>query len=120
MSKLCTQCNLNKHKTSFNKNSRNSDGLKSWCKECCNRKNLEWRDKKPEQYRETAKLASKRWSDKNPEKRKAAHKAWYEANKEKHAGLCKSWREDNSEKHKEYQREYMKARYHKNKTNKGA
>jgi hypothetical protein len=33
--KRCTKCGVEKPKDSFNKQSRQKDGLSSWCKDCC-------------------------------------------------------------------------------------
>ena len=41
--KLCTKCKLIKHITNFSKDKTHTDGLRSYCKDCCSEKDALWR-----------------------------------------------------------------------------
>lgn len=40
--KTCTKCKLSKPEGEFSKHKRSSDGLKGWCKKCCNEANKKY------------------------------------------------------------------------------
>ena len=42
MSKECTKCRKTKNKSEFFKDKKRSDGLRHWCKKCCNEANKKW------------------------------------------------------------------------------
>ena len=77
--KQCGKCKIYKPLDCFGKHKRSWDGLQGQCKEC-NKEN------------------SKKWNEKNPEKRKE---------------YSKKWREKNLEKSKEYSKKYYKKYYKK-------
>lgn len=72
--KVCTHC---KQKGEFGKNTRNKDGLNSWCKKCL-----------ALSYRQ------------NQKKRKAYSKQWYNNNKDYAKSYAKQWRRDNPDKNR--------------------
>lgn len=84
--KVCSKCNQKLPVSSFNKSSRNKDGIYSSCKEC-----------------------RKKFLD--PKKEAARKRKWVEDNKEKHNENCRLWAENNYEKRKQIKRNY----YEKNK-----
>lgn len=78
-SKTCSKCEETKAKTEFNKAKNHSDGLRSYCRECDNKKSAEW-------YRankDRAAAYNKSWINSNSEKRKSQHKNWLKANSDK-------------------------------------
>lgn len=70
--KLCSRCNLPKHKSEFGKDPKTRDGLRHWCKQCCNETNKEWQKSNPKKH--AAQMA--RWRKANPEKSKATLKKY--------------------------------------------
>jgi len=50
MTKTCTKCQSEKEASEFYKDSRNSDGLRSWCKVCSIKSDKSWQKRNPEKY----------------------------------------------------------------------
>lgn len=44
--KTCTKCGRTLEKTEFAKRAKSSDGLQSWCKDCCRKANHETQEKR--------------------------------------------------------------------------
>lgn len=82
--KACTKCGTSKPKTDFCRDSRRSDGLKSWCKDCDN-------------------AANAAWYAANREKRRAVINAWNEANRDRVRATTAKWEAENPDRARERQ-----------------
>lgn len=105
--KVCKKCNIEKDVYEFGKLKVSKDGLMYSCKECNNKKCVEYRKNNPQKILEQ----QKNWRDKNPEVVYKRFKKWRENNREKHNEIKRNWYNKNPEKRKEY-RENYKPRKH--------
>ncbi len=88
--KRCTKCGILKSTTEFGPNKRNkTDGLYFWCKECNNKRSLEYAKKHKEQRKRTCKKYMEahkdyydNWRNENTELKKESDKNWRKNNKE--------------------------------------
>ena len=100
--KTCVSCNKEKAFIDFSNNNASPDGKHSYCKECSNQKNKEWREKNSEKNKQTI----KKWKEANADKIREYKRKRKPTEKEKDGK--KRWTEKNAEKLKEYQRQYKK------------
>jgi 5-methylcytosine-specific restriction endonuclease McrA len=94
--KECRSCHTSVRLEDFIKDSRNKDGHGSWCKDCKNKKNVEWAKANPK----TVAKISKKWREANLDK-VAKLKAEYRSNpKNKKAELEQKriWASNNKDK----------------------
>ena len=111
--KTCTNCNESKPIEKFNRDERSKDGLRPWCKACCNDYFRKYRLANPEKTH----AAIRRWAvanlDKrraaarqrqfaNPEKRRAADLKYRLTNPEKKRAATRRWRLSHPQKEREY------------------
>ncbi len=95
--KHCSKCNVSKPLEMFSKCAANKDGLHRWCKDC-------------------AKVAKKKWYDKNAESERAKamqyHYDNYEKNKEYKIKKANEWQNKNKERYKAIAKKcYEKTKY---------
>lgn len=104
--KHCSKCLQSKPKDGFNKWSRSKDGLQPWCRECQreDRKTEASRARQARYYqanRPRLDLKTKKWVEKNPERRKEIVKKYdykrYWANPEKWRKYQSAWAKANPE-----------------------
>lgn len=98
--KKCKICNheFEANLENFYKNSKNKDGLHSYCKECMKKKSKKWMKDNDERYREKMhERAVRRWE--RPEN-KEYQREWSKVQREN--GYLKDWQENNKEKLAEY------------------
>jgi len=86
--KICSKCKDTKPLNLYGKDKRRKDGLRSECNEC-------------------RKLDSKKYREKNPEKRKKTLIKYYTNNREKELNRLKKYREENPEKRKETKKKWV-------------
>jgi len=98
--KTCISSKQEKAFIDFSNNSRRPDGKHSYCKDCSNQKNKEWREKNPEKNKDTI----KKWRKDNADKIREYKRTRKPTEKEKEGR--KLWEEKNAEKLKQYQKEY--------------
>jgi len=106
--KYCSNCDETKTAEEFAKDKRHSDGLQTYCRECCN---LLRRTK----YRDKIKVAEAAWFDANREKRNAQCLQNYYDNQEHYQEKMKAWRAENVEHRRAYGQKYHEE--HKEKQN---
>lgn len=96
--KKCSKCGLEKPETEFRSYAKSSDGLFSWCKECCRANDRARYKADPSKKKESA----REWAEKNPERRaevaKQATKRYYGRNKSKAYQATVRWKQANPEK----------------------
>lgn len=101
--KVCNCCGVEKPRSSFWKSSQARDGLRTFCKDCCN-----------ERYGEKTRLANRERVRKNPEKNRARVKAWRMENDERRQASLervKKWRKENPERFKAVDHHHCRQRY---------
>lgn len=86
MCKVCTKCKIEKSTNDFYKDTRRSDGLRSWCKKC----QLLDNKKRENYYNQTRKKYRKDHQDEHREKKRQ----YYKDNKDKILTLGKVWRKE--------------------------
>lgn len=74
--KLCRKCGEWKDKEKFYKTPKNKDGLRSWCKQCTDSANSDWRKKNKKRMAQYHSL----WRKANPDKYKATQDRWWKKN----------------------------------------
>jgi 5-methylcytosine-specific restriction endonuclease McrA len=121
--KRCTRCSRTLSLTDFNKRTRMSDGLSSWCRDCeaeyrkwyrSNPENVAmeqrssraWKERNPERVREL----SKQWAAANPEHKRKMKRKWHAEHKEEENAKARErtlqWIKDNPERAAENGRRY--------------
>lgn len=95
MKKFCRGCLEEKPFECFSKTSNPAKGdrfgLRSKCKECRSKENLEWHRKNAIKSQEN----HKNWLDKNRDRSNAKAREWIKNNKEKHAANNSKWKKEN-------------------------
>lgn len=69
--KVCSKCGRSKPHSEFYREAGHSDGLRSECKACNEKKCLRWRQANPEKARAVRRAQKRRWRLANPEKYRA-------------------------------------------------
>jgi hypothetical protein len=100
--KVCSKCKGEKKVCEFGNSKSSKDGLLYSCKECNNKRSVNYRKDNPEKVLEL----TRNWTKKNPEWVYNRHKKWREENPDKVNELKKNWLDKNSEKRKEYRENY--------------
>ncbi len=101
--KTCSKCKKTKPVENFHKHKIEKDGLKCWCKECCNKISQKWRRENPKRIRDSAKKYrvshrgeiikySKQYRKSNQEKLKEYSLLYNATHKEEKAANCKTQR----------------------------
>ena len=111
--KVCSKCGVWKPLEEYCKYKRNKDGRCSYCKECKNKYNKQWRENNPEynkqwheNNKEHKKEYNKQWRRNNGWRYKEYEKQWKEANKERVKEQYAKWKENNKDKMKEYDKQW--------------
>lgn len=102
--KLCAKCKIDLPTKMFGTSKQNPNGLKSYCRPCCNSENRKY-------YKRNKNVINKKnmeWAVKNPELIAKYSKKWRDANKETVANLKKEWRENNYDKYKAQKQNWRK------------
>lgn len=60
----CSMCKIEKEKTEFFKDSRKKNGIRSHCKDCCQRETKSWRERNRSEYNSYV----AQWRAKNPDR----------------------------------------------------
>ena len=100
--KVCSKCKGEKKVCEFGNSKSSKDGLLYSCKECNNKRSVNYRKDNPEKVLEL----TINWTKKNPEWVYNRHKKWREENPDKVNELKKNWLDKNPEKRKEYRENY--------------
>lgn len=100
--KVCNKCKVEKNICEFGKHKVSKDGLLSRCKECNNRRSVEYRKKNPEKVLEI----TRNWTRKNPEWVYNRQKKWRTENREKSNEIKREWLSKNPDKRKQYRENY--------------
>ena len=100
--KVCSKCKEEKKICEFGNSKTSKDGLFYSCKQCNNKRSVEYRKNNPEKVLEL----TRNWTAKNPEWVYNRHKKWREENPDKVKELRKNWLNKNPEKRKEYRENY--------------
>jgi len=100
--KVCSKCRDSKNVCDFGKSSSSKDGLLYSCKECNNKRSVNYRKNNPEKVLEL----TRNWTKKNPEWVYNRHKKYRKENPEKVKEIRKNWIDKNPEKRKEYRENY--------------
>ena len=104
--KRCSKCKEVKAFDEFSRESRNKNGLYSWCKECIRvaaiPRQRKYRKNNPEKARES----NKQWRKNNPEKAREYNRKWKDNNREKVRAMNTKWAQNNKEWCQEYQQKY--------------
>jgi len=104
--KSCVHCKAIKSLDEFYVDKSQSEGRRSWCKECTCKANRERRAKNPEKYREAVRKCQRA----NPEKLRESQKRYYMANIEKCRENGRRWVKRHLEKYREGMRVAAKKR----------
>jgi hypothetical protein len=126
--KICPRCKIEKSVECYSKNKNSKDGLHSYCKDCKNHHNKQYRQENLEKERERHKKYyqenlekvrehrqenaekkreySKLYHQKNLEKVRERQKKYYQENLEKERERNKQYRQENNEKIRERQKKY--------------
>ena len=94
--KVCSKCKGEKKVCEFGNSKSSKDGLLYSCKECNNKRSVNYRKDNPEKVLEL----TRNWTKKNPEWVYNRHKKWREENPDKVNELKKNWLDKNPEKRK--------------------
>jgi hypothetical protein len=100
--KVCKKCGEEKNVCEFGKLKSSKDGLLYSCKECNNKRSVEYRKNNPEKILEL----TRNWTRKNPDSVYNRHKKWRKENPEKVKELREEWYKKNPEKRLEYRKNY--------------
>jgi hypothetical protein len=100
--KVCSKCKGEKKVCEFGNSKSSKDGLLYSCKECNNKRSVNYRKNNPEKVLEL----TRNWTKKNPEWVYNRHKKWREENPDKVKELKKNWLDKNPEKRKQYRENY--------------
>lgn len=100
--KVCSKCKGEKKLCEFGNSKSSKDGLLYSCKECNNKRSVNYRKNNPEKVLQL----TRNWTKKNPEWVYNRHKKWRENNPEKALELTRNWYKKNPEKRKEYRENY--------------
>ena len=100
--KVCSKCKGEKKVCEFGNSKSSKDGLLYSCKECNNKRSVDYRKNNPEKVLEL----TRNWTKKNPEWVYNRHKKWREENPEKVKEIKENWLDKNPEKRKEYRENY--------------
>jgi hypothetical protein len=100
--KVCSKCKEEKKVCEFGNSKSSKDGLLYSCKECNNKRSVDYRKNNPEKVLEL----TRNWTKKNPEWVYNRHKKWREENPEKVKEIKGNWLDKNPEKRKEYRENY--------------
>lgn len=95
--KWCPKCERTLEVSAFNKSAQKKDGLKVWCRECCNATERQrYADKTPD---EKAVLHAKHreWLEAHPDDQRAFVRAWQRRNPEANKASNARWRAANPE-----------------------
>jgi len=107
MNKTCSKCNIEKSVSEYHKQKIGKYGVKSICKECCNKYNRKYMNNNKEKIKKYNKSEKKKeYREKNKEKRKKYMKEYNIKNKEKLYKKNTEYRKNNKEKVKIYMKEY--------------
>jgi hypothetical protein len=102
MTKICTKCKIEKEISEFGNEKRSKDGLKSFCKNCINKSNREYKRKDLEKERRR----QKEYDQEHKKERKEYNKKRYQEKRDKILEKNKKWREENKEHCKEQKSRY--------------
>jgi hypothetical protein len=100
--KVCSKCKVEKQVCEFGNSKLSKDGLLYSCKECNNKRSVDYRKNNSEKVLEL----TRHWTKKNPEWVYNRHKKWREENPEKVKEMRGNWLNKNPEKRKEYRENY--------------
>lgn len=100
--KVCSKCKEEKEICEFGNSKTSKDGLFYSCKQCNNKRSVEYRKNNPEKVLEL----TRNWTAKNPEWVYNRHKKWREENREKVNKMKRTWLSKNPEKRKQYRENY--------------
>lgn len=100
--KVCSKCKEEKEICEFGNSKTSKDGLFYSCKQCNNKRSVEYRKNNPEKVLEL----TRNWTAKNPEWVYNRHKKWREENREKANKMKRIWLSKNPEKRKQYRENY--------------
>jgi len=100
--KVCSKCSKEKNVCEFGKLKSSKDGLLYSCKECNNKRSVDYRKNNPEKVLEL----TRNWTKKNPEWVYNRHKKYRLENSKKLNELRIDWLNNNPEKRKEYRKNY--------------
>jgi hypothetical protein len=100
--KVCSKCKVEKQVCEFGNSKLSKDGLLYSCKECNNKRSVDYRKNNSEKVLEL----TRNWTKKNPEWVYNRHKKWREENPEKVKEMRGNWLNKNPEKRKEYRENY--------------
>jgi hypothetical protein len=100
--KVCSKCKVEKQVCEFGNSKLSKDGLLYSCKECNNKRSIDYRKNNSEKVLEL----TRNWTKKNPEWVYNRHKKWREENPEKVKEMRGNWLNKNPEKRKEYRENY--------------
>ena len=100
--KVCSKCSKEKNVCEFGKLKSSKDKLMYSCKECNNKKSVDYRKNNPEKVLEL----TRNWTKKNPEWVYNRHKKYRLENPKKLNELHRNWLNNNPEKRKEYRKNY--------------
>jgi hypothetical protein len=100
--KVCSKCKVEKQVCEFGNSKLSKDGLLYSCKECNNKRSVDYRKNNSEKVLEL----TRNWTKKNPEWVYNRHKKWRKENPEKVKEMRGNWLNKNPEKRKEYRENY--------------
>jgi hypothetical protein len=106
--KLCRKCNTVKNIDKFGKNKTTKDGLQSWCCECKNEYNKNYKRENKQKLKKYYKTKDRERYLKNKEKILQQHKEYDKKHKEEKRKLRREYYYKNKEKLKKYNYEYLK------------
>lgn len=101
--KVCLKCGREKVESDFSKDSRNKDGLQSWCKECLNEKvrirytkNIDVINEKRRAVYQSSEDKRKAQADSEKKYReRGGRKALYDSRTEEFLAIARAWRDRN-------------------------
>lgn len=102
--KTCRRCSQEKPLAEFHKETRSSDGVKPYCKNCIKKEGEKYRKKNKEEI----KIKKKQYYLKNKESINNRKKQHYQDNKEQILKKNKQYRQDNKEQIKKQKKEYQR------------
>ena len=112
MKKICYKCKISKPLNDFHKHSTTKDGRQSYCKNCHNARQLEYRIKNAEKikdYRNKHKQQMSEYRAKNKSQISENNKKYVETNRSKITKYQHDYYLENKEKISRYKKEYYKS-----------